>query len=290
MIVACPACNTRYELPPSSISGEGRQVRCARCGNQWFLAKPEAAAPTPKAPQEDVTGAEQEVAVAESDDEVLVEEETEVEVEIETEVEVEEETEADTPAEPEEEQEDPWERRRRRAAAADDLPGTIKARPDMPDMAAAQSSGVKKAVGWLCVAALIAGTGFVGHFYRESIIEALPQSQVVYEALGYNFAGPLEGLELPEVTSTRSLENGSTVLVVEGKVANTSDQNKRLPTLRAELLDADDQVISNWTFTLDLGVVAAGAEVPFTEVLIDPDPRAVRVEVSLVDSAAAAGN
>lgn len=36
MIIACPACDTRYAVPESAIGSEGRTVRCAKCKHSWF--------------------------------------------------------------------------------------------------------------------------------------------------------------------------------------------------------------------------------------------------------------
>jgi predicted Zn finger-like uncharacterized protein len=40
MIIACPACATRYVVPDSAIGVEGRTVRCAKCKHSWFQEGP----------------------------------------------------------------------------------------------------------------------------------------------------------------------------------------------------------------------------------------------------------
>lgn len=40
MIIACPACATRYVLPDAAIAAEGRTVRCAKCRHSWFQERP----------------------------------------------------------------------------------------------------------------------------------------------------------------------------------------------------------------------------------------------------------
>ncbi|MCJ2179070.1 MJ0042-type zinc finger domain-containing protein [Novosphingobium album (ex Hu et al. 2023)] len=41
MIIACPACSTRYAVPDSAIGVDGRTVRCAKCRHSWFQEGPE---------------------------------------------------------------------------------------------------------------------------------------------------------------------------------------------------------------------------------------------------------
>lgn len=47
MTVTCPQCSTRYNLTPKQLGPSGRNLKCARCGHQWFV--PPAAAPQPDA-------------------------------------------------------------------------------------------------------------------------------------------------------------------------------------------------------------------------------------------------
>ena len=45
MIIACPACSTRYVVPDSAIGVDGRTVRCAKCRHSWFQHGPEITLP-----------------------------------------------------------------------------------------------------------------------------------------------------------------------------------------------------------------------------------------------------
>lgn len=41
MRILCPACSATYDVAETLI-GQGRQIRCARCGNDWFALPPKA--------------------------------------------------------------------------------------------------------------------------------------------------------------------------------------------------------------------------------------------------------
>src|SRR5436305_621403 len=48
MILTCPACATRYQADEAKFPPDGRQVRCAKCGNVWHQAGPAIAPPVPE--------------------------------------------------------------------------------------------------------------------------------------------------------------------------------------------------------------------------------------------------
>ena len=50
MIIACPACATRYVVPDSAIGVDGRTVRCAKCRHSWFQEGPDLGLAMPDAP------------------------------------------------------------------------------------------------------------------------------------------------------------------------------------------------------------------------------------------------
>ena len=57
MVLTCPSCATRYQTDAAKFPPEGRQVRCAKCGNVWHQdatgdEAPAAETPLPQTPPE----------------------------------------------------------------------------------------------------------------------------------------------------------------------------------------------------------------------------------------------
>ena len=47
VVIACPHCGTRYQVPPETLGKTGRKVACAHCGQSW-MADPGSALPVPE--------------------------------------------------------------------------------------------------------------------------------------------------------------------------------------------------------------------------------------------------
>jgi predicted Zn finger-like uncharacterized protein len=50
VVIACPNCGTRYQVPFATIGAAGREVQCAQCSNPWHAMADE---PPPAAVEED---------------------------------------------------------------------------------------------------------------------------------------------------------------------------------------------------------------------------------------------
>lgn len=37
MLTSCPSCNARYNLTAAQLGPQGRNLKCAKCGHQWFV-------------------------------------------------------------------------------------------------------------------------------------------------------------------------------------------------------------------------------------------------------------
>lgn len=60
MIIACPACGTKYVVPDDALGMEGRTVRCAKCKHSWFQDGPAMDLPPPLAADTDLPDMDEE--------------------------------------------------------------------------------------------------------------------------------------------------------------------------------------------------------------------------------------
>lgn len=230
MIINCPACQARYNVPESAIGAAGRQLRCAKCGHQWRVFLPEA---QPNPPSE-VTPAPESPPAVSPDSGVTPAPET-------------------TPPaapQPEPAPEAPANGQETTPPSltvlsrARWLPGWLRAAdPTILAVSAVLVLALAGALAWW----LAAG--------RHPV--QVPTSGITSPTLPPIGPQPA-GLQLGNLAHTLERRPGTTAsstqpptLVVEGLVTNLTSTSVTLPDLRIQLLDAHGTELDNWpaTFT-----------------------------------------
>lgn len=119
---------------------------------------------------------------------------------------------------------------------------------------------------------------------RQPVMDAAPFTTRLYTLAGLGPAVPGQGLELREVTPSRSADNGVPTLAINGQVANVSSSPQAVPKLRVALRDADNKELQSWTVSVTDESLAPGASVPFHTTISQPPEGATGVIVSFTAS------
>ncbi len=259
MKIQCPNCGTAFALADGAIGGDGRMVRCARCGTPWraFAA-------------EDLPA----TAAAEHGAGVILEGQVEV-------------------------HSGPAAESRRQGPAAREaadmpvltLPATTAGRRDhaAPNQARfvagrapqrpRRRSPVAALGGPLALMAAVALTlGAV--VFRAPIVASVNDLAGLYALAGLDVN--LRGLEFRQVTAARSIENGAPVLVVAGEVTNVSTSEVDVPAIRLALRASGAQEVYAWSVQPDDDRLSAGESVGFRSRLASP-PDARDLELRFAD-------
>jgi predicted Zn finger-like uncharacterized protein len=250
MQLACPSCQTSFNVKPEALGAEGRNVRCAVCKNVWFASPadveapalelamagdipPEPPAPEPIAP---ITG--------------LIPDQEKIE----------------------------WSE----AATYDvtDAPPIVPAMPPVPRNTASRApakkvlqksmTGVRKSgrSKLLTLTAVLAAVLTVAIGSRTTIVRTVPDLASLYAAIGLPVN--LRGLEFYAVNTGSEVQDGITVLVIEGEVVNVTRQPVELPRLRLAILDQSQRELYSWTSMLPRSILADGERIAFRSRLASP--------------------
>jgi predicted Zn finger-like uncharacterized protein len=298
MLIVCPSCTTTYQVKPASLGASGRSVRCARCRAVWFAApvldvpagagaEPGAKAPQGSAeapgfwrPAEDWDASspwgEARAGAA-----------------------------ATPPGSSAEDASDP-------VASGDDTsapgktpgPAGAIAMVDAPslvptaseeargpeegsDHRAAEAAGHEdftarrlrlRAKRWQArrsgrLAVVIAGllaveAGLIA--WRTEVAALLPQTASLFAAVGLPVN--VRGLVFEAVESVKEVQDGGTILVVKGTIANRVRKALEVPRLRFALRAEDGHEIYAWTALPRREVLNPGETLPFGSRLASPPP------------------
>lgn len=243
MIIACPACSTRYVVPDSAIGVEGRTVRCAKCRHSWFQAGPELP------PREEPAAAQAPVTTAVTEPEVPAASVEPV---------------PEPPVVPR-----PVVRPAARVAdeAFDEAPSSFDHQPPFRPRRNMAKVWTIAGVGFaVLVALLVALATWLG------LPSWLPTAHGTFGA-----GNPDLVLAFPsERQDRRTLPNGTEYFGASGTVTNVGKQPQEVPPILIVLRDAKDKVVYTWNVAPPRELLKPGESVTINEAVTDV-PKSAKV-------------
>ena len=104
--------------------------------------------------------------------------------------------------------------------------------------------------------------------WRSDVVRIMPQTASLYAAIGLPVN--LRGLAFTELVTTKEIQDGVAVLLVQGTIANVSRQQLDVPRVRLALRNAAGGEIYSWTMPPSRAVLAPGDAQPFQTRLASP--------------------
>jgi predicted Zn finger-like uncharacterized protein len=262
MIITCPACSTRYDVPEGAIGAEGRTVRCAQCRHSWFQPGPEADGgpggavealpPDPDIPlPAEVEAAVQNAGIADSATAAPPLEAT-----------------APPLAAPPTLAKAPLP-----AAAATEM--VVEA--DDGETIAAPAKAPRRGKGWLVLLALfiLLAAAIGGALAWYGTPDWLP---IHRSAL----ASTRDGLALnfpPNLIERKTLGDGTEFFGARGTVTNTTGTSRAVPPIEIVLRDSDKRVVYRWEVVPPKHQLAPGESMTITEAVTDVPKTAILPEI-----------
>lgn len=261
MILQCPACSTRYLVPDTAIGVEGRQVRCANCKHSWFAEGPQL---TPAAPEPEPAAAEPERAAA-----------APAEAPAPTTEPVQHEFPSNPPPAPEPMREEPTAGRRIRdfvhSADGEDTDPFGYEPPFKPRRNPAKI--------WTAVAIglfLLLGSAAAAVYWFG------PPSFLSGLGLGESTSDSALDVQLVRAPERRTLASGHELLSISGRIVNMTDEEQRVPDIRAELRNAQGAVVYDWTIQAPQRTLPPREMVEFNSAEIDIPRNAEELNLKFV--------
>ncbi len=262
MIIACPACTTRYAVPDTAIGVEGRTVRCAKCRHSWFqdgpvlvpppappasVPEPVAAAPTP-APEPEPAPAAVEAGLAEPEPPI-----------------------AQVSAPPPLAEEPPAEREY--VSAPTDYDDDYSSFAYEPPFRVRRNP----ARMWMIAASLFAVVSLsaIGVVAWYGLPDWVPLARPT-------FAEAQAGLVLefpPNRQDRRTLPNGTEFFGASGTIRNVGREARTVPSLLIVLRDARERIVYSWEVAPPKRSLAPGESVTVNEAVTDVPKSAKFAEI-----------
>jgi hypothetical protein len=129
-------------------------------------------------------------------------------------------------------------------------------------------------------AALIVTLLVAAYFLKNQIVHMFPATAGLYYVIGIGGEELGAGLKIQNVISSRKTEKGQEVLIIRGLVKNISDVLQTVPMIQVDLFDGDAHSIQNSQAAPVRNKLDPGKVVGFKVRLVEPSPRARKLEVT----------
>lgn len=112
---------------------------------------------------------------------------------------------------------------------------------------------------------------------RSEIVRYLPQTASLFSTIGLPVN--LRNLEFQGINISKEAQDGVTILIIDGRIVNTSNKAVDVPRLRFAARTATGQEVYTWTMQPPRSILGPGDSIPFTSRLAAPPAEAADVLV-----------
>lgn len=299
VVIVCPHCTTRYQVPSETVGPKGRQVSCAHCGKAWqaFAEKIIAVAPPPGPPSPKILRAPPK----EPEDRMF---DAAAEAELDAAFEAEQQAAADAAAgiapEPEEPViEPPPSIEEIKAsiapkappqAAPEDKPVDVQADKKRQKAFDQRQNSLTRQLPLARVRRTLRVTGLVtlvmllgsGFSFRTEIVRLFPDLAGTYAALGLGVN--IVGLEFRDVKTLLALRRGADVVQVDARIYSVAAGTVQVPPVVVTLLNDENLPLYEWSVASSVPTLESGQVVDFTTQVTAPPPGATKVRLTFGSS------